>query len=72
MLRFRYETLRACSHWPSCQDRFKSAGKTYTADKWGGLLTRPSATSMFFDMEVCDCEWTEADSERARAGLWKT
>ena len=54
------------------EDRFKSAGKTYTADKWGGLLTRPSATSMFFDMEVCDCEWTPADSEKARAGLWKT
>ena len=55
------------------EDRFRSAGSTYTADRWGpGLPTRPSATSMFFDVEVCDCEWTPADSEQARRGLWTT
>ena len=55
------------------EDRFKRQGKMYVPqDKFSSSLpTRPSDDSMFFDMEVCDCEWTDADTVKARKTVWK-
>ena len=38
---------------------------------WDAAPTRPSDDSMFFDMEVCDCEWTPEDTVKARKTVWK-
>lgn len=55
------------------EDRFKKQGKMYVpAPKFADTgPTRPSDDSMFFDMEVCDCEWTPEDSVKARKSIWK-